>query len=66
MKAFRTYSKHHQMLMMPVCAIQNQLRRSTLGGSVWSRVAGRQIELYKGKAMPIRELMVLVSPICIS
>ena len=58
---FRVYSKTHQALLYPVFAIQEKLKKSTLGSMVWESISQRHIQVHKGRTLPIRELMVLVS-----
>lgn len=58
---FRVYSKTHQALLYPIFSIQDKLKISTLGSMVWDSIAKRHIQIHKGKTLPIKELMVLVS-----
>lgn len=60
MRDFSMFCKTHQAMMAPVFAVQNQLKRMTLGTASWERISRRRVEVHKGFIVPLSELMLLV------
>lgn len=61
MEGFRVFCKTHKAMVVPVLAMQSQLKKTTLGTSAWKKISRRSVEVHKGFNVPLCDLMVLVS-----
>lgn len=61
MTDFRPFCQTHQALMAPVFAVQDKLKKTTMGTNFWENIASRRVEVRRGYNVPLSDLMVLVS-----
>ena len=60
-ESFRRFANIHQALLFNVFGIQNKLRITTLGVTLWTKMSKRRIYLRPGCVVKLSDLIILVS-----